>query len=122
MKKREKEIKIEVKDEITSAMEFAKAWHLAIKGKAVKPAERVYFLDVKTMIHTLSNCRLDLLNALRKTGPTSIRAIAKKLKRDYKNVYSDVKMLKQAGLIETDKEEYIWVPWDRITAEIPLAA
>ncbi len=122
MRKKKKEIKMEVKDEVTSAMEFVKAWHLAIKGKTIEPIERVYFLDMKTMIHTLTNRRLDLLNALRQTGPTSIRAIAKQLKRDYKNVYSDVKILKQTGLIETDKEKYIWVPWDRIAAEIPLAA
>ena len=122
MRNKKKEIKMEVTDEVTSAMEFAKAWHLAIKGKTIEPVERIYFLDVKTMIHTLSNRRLELLNTLRQIGPTSIRAIAKQLKRDYKNVYSDVKMLKQIGLIETDREDYIWVPWDRIAAEIPLAA
>ena len=122
MKKQKKEIKLEVKDEIASAMEFVKAWHQAIKGKTIEPVERVYFLDVETMIRTLTSRRLDLLNALRKTGPTSVRAISQQLKRDYKNVYSDVKLLKQVGLIETDKEELISVPWDRIAAEIPLAA
>jgi predicted transcriptional regulator len=122
MKNEKKEIRMEVNDEFTSAMEFVKAWHLAIKGRPVEPIERICFLDIKSMTHTLTNRRLELLNVLRKNGPTSIRSIAKKIKRDYKNVYSDVKSLKLIGLIEADDKELIRVPWDRIAAEIPLAA
>jgi len=51
----------------------------------------------------------------------SIRALAAALKRDYKNVYQDVKLLVTIGLIVTSKN-VLSVPWERIVADVRLAA
>lgn len=121
--KKRREIRLEVRAERESAQDFVKAWRQAArrphKGVA---AERIYFLDVDTLLRTLTNRRLDLLHVLRLHGPATVRALSQRLKRDYKNVHADVKMLKNVGLIETDEDGKALVPWDRIATEIPLAA
>jgi hypothetical protein len=44
------------------------------------------------------------------------------LRRHYKNVFSDLKALEAAGLVEkTDKDLYC-VPWDELTATVKLAS
>jgi len=53
-------------------------------------------------------------------GPSSIRALAQTLGRDYRGVHSDVGVLVDAGLIERDDSGAISVPWSRVTAEMAL--
>lgn len=118
-----KAIKVGVKGAGASADEFIKVWKEAERGKVPrKSVERIYFADVDTLTRTLSNRRLELLQALRSHGACSIKSLSRLLKRDYKNVYDDVRLLKHVGLIETDDEGLISVPWDSITTEISLAA
>jgi predicted transcriptional regulator len=52
----------------------------------------------------------------------SIRALAKNLGRDYKNVYTDVRRLENIGLIGRTKNDWIKVPWDIVEARLLLAA
>ena len=121
--KKRKEIRLEVRGERESAQEFVGAWKRAARhphrGSAI---EHVYFLDVATMLRTLTKRRMELLHDLHRRGPMTVRALAIHLKRDYKNVHADVKLLRQVGLIELDETGKAGVPWDRIAAEIQLAA
>jgi len=121
--RRTKEIKVAVKGAGESANEFIKVWKEAEQGNVPrKSIEWIYFADVATLTRTLSNRRLELLQALRSHGACSIKCLSQLVERDYKNVYDDVRLLKHVGLIETDDEGLISVPWDRITTEISLAA
>jgi len=52
----------------------------------------------------------------------SVRALAKALDRDYKNVHTDVRRLEQIGLISRTKNDAIKVPWDIVEARLKLAA
>lgn len=118
----EKDIKIEIKDEKISAQEFINAWHRAEKGEAPEePVNRVYFQNLETLLKILTPKRLELLKAIHHKGDMSIRSIAAFLKRDYKNVYQDVKSLETVGLVVTAKNG-LSVPWERIVADIRLAA
>ncbi len=87
-----------------------------------KPLERVYFHDLKTFLKYITPRRYELLEQLHRQGATSIRGLAKLLHRHYKNVFDDVKLLEQIGLIEKNKEGLFFVPWDEVTATIRLAA
>ncbi|RJQ59704.1 MAG: hypothetical protein C4530_08940 [Desulfobacteraceae bacterium] len=87
-----------------------------------KPIERLYFGDLQTLLHHLTPKRLELLSVLRKTGPSSINALAKTLQRQYRNVHSEVKDLKMLGLIEKNEEGLYLVPWDEISTVVRLAA
>jgi len=62
------------------------------------------------------------LKKLHAKGPTSIRALANDLGRDYKNVHTDVRRLETIGLIGRTKIDRILVPWDIVEARILLAA
>jgi predicted transcriptional regulator len=62
-----------------------------------------------------------LINALKSIGSTSIYALAKKLERHYKNVHTDVTALLQLGIIEKDAGGKVFVPWDEIDVNMPLA-
>ncbi len=55
-------------------------------------------------------------------GPMSIRALANHLRRDYKNVYTDVRRLEDLGLIGRTENDRIEVPWDIVEARLLLAA
>ena len=52
----------------------------------------------------------------------SLRALAKDPGRDYKNGYTDVRCLENAGLIGWTKNDRIKVPWDIVEARLWLAA
>ncbi len=116
-----KNIKIGITTEEQVNKEFINAWHRARKGEISVPEERCYFLEPTTFFSVLSKRRIALLQHLRAHGVSSIRNLSKMLKRDYKNVYQDVQLLKKAGLISMDDSQKIFVPWDTINAEIPLA-
>ena len=50
----------------------------------------------------------------------SVRALAKQLGRDYKNVHTDVARLVELGLIEKTADARMRVAWDAIRAELKL--
>lgn len=114
-------IKVGISDEKEMNQEFISVWKKAEKGKIKAPQERLYFLDANTLLRILSNQRLALLHVLRHYGTMSIRLLSKELRRNYKNVYGDVQLLLQAGLIQKRKAQEIFVPWDKIQTEINLA-
>ncbi len=52
----------------------------------------------------------------------SIKALARLLKRNYKNVHDDVKALEEIGLIERRENGLYSVPWDELQTTLRLAA
>lgn len=48
----------------------------------------------------ITGARLELLSLIRKARPRSIQELAKIAGRDFKNVYQDIKLLAEYGLIE----------------------
>jgi len=55
--------------------------------------------------------RMETLRMLRETGPQTIYALAKRLKRNYSNVFTDIGVLRKLGLVEKDAEGLLMVPW-----------
>ena len=86
-----------------------------------QPIERVYFHDFRTLLRYITPKRLELLEELHRTGPMSVHALAKLLKRSYKNVYDDVAVLESVGLIERDERKRVCVPWHEIETTLKLA-
>ena len=119
---KDKDIKIGLSTEEQLNQEFIRAWHKAERTGIEEAEERLYFLDASTFFQVLSKCRISLLKILHAHGVCSIRELSRLLRRDYKRVYQDVQLLKEAGLIHQDAARRIYVPWDKINAEIALAA
>ena len=106
----------------SEALAFKQAWKAAVKGEAVKsPRYHLGFSSLPEMLKALTPKRWALLETLKRQGPLSVRALAARLKRDYKNVHTDVRALEEFGLIESG-EEGVRVPFDVIRADLKLAA
>jgi predicted transcriptional regulator len=90
------------------------------RGDRRKARAHISFESMEALLRVLTPNRWALLRALRGAGPSSIRALAKALARDYRGVHADVTALIDAGLIARDGKGAISVPWSRITAEMAL--
>jgi predicted transcriptional regulator len=117
-----KVIKIGIGDSVSTAKGFIDAWKRAEKNEKVKAENRLDFENLESLLKTLTTGRFVLLKTLRKNGPMSIRALAGALKRDYKNVHTDVKKLELIGLVSRSNDDKISVPWDIVQARLRLAA
>lgn len=118
-----KNIRLEIKSEKESAQDFINAWKKAEKGKApVSTEERIYFRDMKTLLRFMTPRRMDAIETLHKNGPASVRALAKILERDYKNVHKDMQEMEKIGLVVRSDKGLLSVPWQSIVAELELAA
>lgn len=116
-------VTIGVTEPRASAAGFVAAWERAERGEGSGAAEvRLHFEDLETLLRALTGQRWALLRVLRATGPCSVRALARELRRDYKNVHTDVGVLEGLGLVARTPDGRIEVPWDVVTAELTLAA
>jgi len=117
-----KEIRIGVGDPVSTAKGFIDAWKRVERGEKVKTEERLNFENLETLLRTLTPGRWVLLKKLRTNSPMSIRALAKTLRRDYKNVHTDVQRLEHIGLIARTQDDKVEVPWDIVETRLSLAA
>ncbi len=103
--------------------ELERDWIAIDKGKkAPEPIHRVYFESAEVLSKVITRQRHNLLKVLHANGSLTVRALAALLGRDYKNVYEDVKILEESGLIERDNKNHIFAPYEKLTIELPLTA
>jgi predicted transcriptional regulator len=81
---------------------FVDAWRRGERGHKFRE-RHVAFESWDALARVLTERRLELLRYVRRHKISSIRALAKALRRDYSNVYSDVRTLSNAGLLDTEK-------------------
>ncbi|HVA82241.1 MAG TPA: MarR family transcriptional regulator [Candidatus Binataceae bacterium] len=74
------------------------------------------------MLKTLTPRRFEVLKIVHEIGPVSVRALAVRMKRDYKNVHHDLKVLERVGLVMRSPDGRLTAPWKKIIAEFSLAA
>jgi predicted transcriptional regulator len=72
------------------------------------------------MLAAFTPKRWELMGVLRESGPCSVRALAGKLGRDYKNVHTDVAALELWMAVERLDDGRVWVPWDEISVDLQL--
>lgn len=78
------------------------------------------FEDISQMFAVFTPKRWDLLAALRESGPMSIADLARQLKRDYKNVHSDVEKLAEWHAVEKDEQGRVLAPYSEILVDVRL--
>lgn len=88
-----------------------------------------YHLNFSDTLHLFAELpprRLDTLREIKRSGPLSVYAAAKQLKRNYSNVHADVQKLVEHGLVDKDEQGRVFVPWDdnvvRVDASLLSAA
>ncbi|MDD5298111.1 MAG: hypothetical protein PHU46_14470 [Rhodocyclaceae bacterium] len=89
-------------------------------GDDVEPMCGIGFDSMAQLSEVFTPKRWELVEALKKSGPVSIYALAKGLGRHYRNVHQDVAAMMEWLVIEKDEAEKIFVPWDEIAVLWPL--
>lgn len=88
-------------------------------GKSAPEADyHLAFADAAQLLAELPPKRVQTLRAVQATGATSIYALAKRLKRNYSNVHTDVRRLTDLGLIEKDADGRVFVPFEDVIVKI----
>lgn len=83
-----------------------KRWATALKGKVRNKSneEIISVSSWEILGRIISPPRLQILTLIPVLKPKSISALAKALKKNFKNVYSDVKFLADLGLLDLREE------------------
>lgn len=90
------------------------------QGESPAPYFGVGFSDVGQLFSVFTPRRWDLLAALRAGGPMTIAELARRVKRDYKNVYGDVAKLAEWQAVEKDENGRISAPYSEIVVDVRL--
>ncbi len=94
--------------------------YLLAMGNGDKIIEEIVIEDTK-IFAALTPKRFEIIEMINKFGPLSIKECAKKLSRNYKNVYDDVFALYRyfiLNLVRKGKEKYIVGKTERFVIEI----
>ena len=90
-------------------------WKKALKGKSASREVVITVASCDVLGKVLSPQRLEILARIPVLKPKSIAALARSLKRHFKNVHSDVIFLADLGLIELKAEGKTLMPIARFT-------
>lgn len=96
------------------------AMKAARQGKSAQPYFGVGFDDVGELFSVFTPKRWELIGALREGGAMTVAELARQLKRDYKNVYSDCVRLVEWMAIEKDENGLVYAPYDEIVVDMKL--
>lgn len=96
------------------------AMKTARQGKSAQPYFGVGFDDVGELFSVFTPKRWELIGALRAGGAMTVAELARQLKRDYKNVYSDCVRLVEWMAIEKDQNGLVYAPYDEIVVDMKL--
>ena len=80
----------------------------------------VGFSDVGQFFAVFTPKRWDLLAALREGGPMTIAELARRVKRDYKNVHGDMEKLVEWQAVEKDDRGRVFAPYSEIVVDVRL--
>ena len=95
-------------------------------GKILSKRGGVYFVSVEALRRVLTPSRLTLLHLIRTRHPRSIASLAKLIRRDFKNVHANLKLLADLGLVHLEPGAHLrdsvtpTVPYERIQFEIAV--
>ena len=119
---KQRRIQVGVEDAASGFARFIDAWNRAESGEFEDAEIHLNFEDYAQLSAILTPKRVELLQSLRQGEPVSVRALASRLNRDYKNVHVDVAALEEAGLIARDNSGLLIAPWDVIETRVRLVA
>lgn len=114
---------MKVKRVVVESLEelFSEVKDLVHKGEG--KIEFISVGSIEELNRILTPQRKRLLDVVRKYKPSSIRELAEKLGRDYKNVYDDVVFLERIGFLKLERRGKRLVPvvdYDTIDIQVKI--
>ena len=94
------------------------------KGNGMKP-DPDYYLHYETarlLFSDLTPSRVDILNVLRRIGPSTVYRVAQEAQRHYANVHADMAMLEKLELVERTDDGMVWTPYESIQINLASAS
>jgi predicted transcriptional regulator len=114
-------LRVSVGEPLATGLERVKVVMLALQaGQDVQPHFGVNFPQMSQMLAVFTPKRWELVAALRQAGPSSVRALAARLGRNYKNVHTDVAALEQWLAVQRLPDGRVHVPWREIVVDMQL--
>ena len=118
-----KEVEIRIQSFEDSMDKAINAISKVKKGRRVEPSKSLVFEDLNTLRKLLTDERIKLLKIIREKNPKNILMLSKLAKRKYPNVFSDIKLLENLGLIQLKRENNHLEPiskYDSLEIKIPV--
>lgn len=112
------QVQLEVGTPAEMGKRFTGAWRRAEHGELVDEVH-LTFVSLEALLTALTPKRLALLRMIHAEPQPSIRALARRLHRDYKRVHADVVALEADGLLRRDNHS-VRAPFDVVRAELRL--
>ena len=118
-----KRVKIGIKGMAAAMDDFVRAAEAVGRGEKTKKEVGVYFTSLEAFRKVMTPRRMILLRHIKEGRPASLHELARRAKRNIKNVSEDVKYLAQVGLIEFEDSANRMsarVNYDKILLEIAV--
>ena len=112
-----KKLIVEVMGSEEALRRFARAWRRAAANADTATIAVASLAELTTL---LSPKRMQLIRHVARNPGLSIRALAQDLKRDYKNVHTDVSELEARQILDRDRAGLLRAPYDEIVIRAPL--
>ena len=114
-------LQVKVGEPLESSLERAARTMVALeRGEAVEPYFGVGFADMSQFLAVFTPRRWAVLAALREAGPLTVAELARRVKRDYKNVHGDIEKLREWRAVVKDEQGRIHAPYAEIVVQVRL--
>lgn len=114
-----KHVVIEIRPLKSTLEEFAEVFGRIKNDEKTTPKRGLGFSNVEGFRKFFSKRGTKLLSTIKHTKPKSVYELAKATKRVYKNVYDDVALLEQLGLI-TRENHHVDVEFNKLQVEVEV--
>ncbi|NCB43487.1 MAG: hypothetical protein EOM59_12845 [Clostridia bacterium] len=92
------------------------------QGQKVEKQESIGFSNVANMLALFTPKRWELIETLSSSEGMSINALANLLKRNYKNVHTDVSALIEWGILQKNEKNRVFVPYSEFVFDVKLSS
>jgi predicted transcriptional regulator len=119
-------LNIGIRSDAERSKALREAMRRAARGDGTPQEPELYFENIEELRHILTEKRLELLLAITRHRPGSVRELAGLVGRDYKNVSTDITLLQRLGLVRLEvksgkgRAQVPTVPYDEIQVTIDL--
>ena len=97
----------------------AAAEQIAASARGEVPDYRLSFESERSLFSELTPERLELMDTLRRIGPSNVNALAKAVDQNISNVDDDEARLEELGLIARSDDGEFFMPFDSIEIYFP---
>lgn len=114
-------LQVKVGKPLESSLERAAQMMTALeRGETQEPYFGIGFADMGQFLAVFTPRRWAVLAVLRETGPLTVAELARRVHRDYNNVYSDIEKLREWRVVFKDEQGRIQAPYTDLVVEVRL--